>query len=220
VETNIVGMGLGITDRFQDYVNEKSEKITHLAERAIALDVKASRRLDRAGRPAGDRVELTLVGPGKVARAESDGSDKYVAFDLAIAKLLERLRRAKDRQKTIRGKRRTSLHEAASGGFPGIGVQVADVETITKLATGPVDTVSEQEESDEDYSPVVIREKVFPAEWMTSDEAVDRMELVGHDFFLFIDAKTDRPSVVYRRTGWDYGVIGLNDQAEEERKGA
>ena len=50
---------------------------------------------------------------------------------------------------------------------------------------------------------------MFPAELMTSEEAVDRMELVGHDFFLFIDARTDRPSVVYRRKGWDYGVIGL-----------
>ena len=44
---------------------------------------------------------------------------------------------------------------------------------------------------------------------MTHEDAVDRMELVGHDFFLFIDARTDRPSVVYRRKGWDYGVIGL-----------
>jgi hypothetical protein len=42
---------------------------------------------------------------------------------------------------------------------------------------------------------------------MTVEEAVDRMELVGHDFFLFIDARTDHPSVVYRRKGWDYGVI-------------
>ena len=43
----------------------------------------------------------------------------------------------------------------------------------------------------------------------TVEEAVDRMELVGHDFFLFIDARTDHPSVVYRRKGWDYGVISL-----------
>ena len=221
METNIVGLGLGITDRFQDYVQEKSEKIAHLAERAIAFEVKVSRRYDRSGRPAGDRVELTLIGPGRVARAESDGSDKYVAFDLAIAKLLERLRRAKDRQKTIRGKRRTSLHAASTGGFPGIGVQVADGETIEKLATGPVETVAdENEKPDDEYCPVVIREKVFPAELMTADEAVDRMELVGHDFFLFIDARNDRPSVVYRRKGWDYGVIGLEREAEDTRKRA
>ena len=75
-------------------------------------------------------------------------------------------------------------------------------------------------ESEEEYSPVVIREKVFPAEFMTVDEAVDRMELVGHPFFLFVDAKNDRPSVVYRRKGWDYGVIGLDDEAAESKKRA
>ena len=65
---------------------------------------------------------------------------------------------------------------------------------------------------EKEWSPVVIRHKVFPAERMTKEDAVDRMELVGHDFFLFIDAATDRPSVVYRRTGWDYGVIGLEER--------
>ena len=62
---------------------------------------------------------------------------------------------------------------------------------------------------------VVIRQKVFPSTRMTQEDAVDHMELVGHDFFLFIDAKTDRPSVVYRRKGWDYGVIGLEESADE-----
>jgi hypothetical protein len=55
---------------------------------------------------------------------------------------------------------------------------------------------------------------------MTVDEAVDRMELVGHPFFLFVDAKNDRPSVVYRRKGWDYGVIGLEDESAAERQRA
>jgi hypothetical protein len=51
---------------------------------------------------------------------------------------------------------------------------------------------------------------------MSVEEAVDRMELVGHDFFLFIDARSDHPSVVYRRKGWDYGVISLTTQAQPE----
>jgi hypothetical protein len=50
---------------------------------------------------------------------------------------------------------------------------------------------------------------------MTHEDAVDHMELVGHDFFLFIDAATDNPSVVYRRKGWNYGVISLDEQADE-----
>ena len=51
-----------------------------------------------------------------------------------------------------------------------------------------------------------------PARTMTVEDALDHMELVGHDFFLFIDAETDRPSVVYRRKGWDYGVIALEGE--------
>ena len=72
----------------------------------------------------------------------------------------------------------------------------------------------EPAEGEEEYSPVVIRTKVFPSTSMTVDEAVDHMELVGHDFFLFIDAETDRASVVYRRTGWDYGVIALDEESD------
>ena len=55
----------------------------------------------------------------------------------------------------------------------------------------------------------MIRKKEFPSERMTVDAAVDQMELVGHDFFLFVDAETDKASVVYRRKGWNYGVIAL-----------
>jgi ribosomal subunit interface protein len=210
VETNIVGLGLGITDRFRDYVEEKSEKLGALADRALAFDVKVSRHHDKSGKPGEDRVELTLVGPGPLVRAEASGSDKYVAFDLAIAKILERVRRSKDRKKVHRGKGRTPLRAASEQGFANAGLQAASVDVLERVQTGSVDVVGTSEDTDEeDYSPVVIREKEFPAEWMTVDEAVDRMELVGHDFFLFIDARTDQPSVVYRRKGWDYGVIEL-----------
>jgi ribosomal subunit interface protein len=220
VETNIVGQGLGLTDRFRDYVEEKSEKIAHLSDRALAFEVKVSRHHDKSGRPGDDRVELMLIGPGPLVRAEAAGSDKYVAFDLAIAKLLEQVRRAKDRKKVLRGKRRTSLHSASSAGFSGIDVEPADLDTIDRVATGSVATLEAESDDEEQYSPVVIREKVFPAEFMTVDEAVDRMELVGHPFFLFVDAKTDRPSVVYRRKGWDYGVIGLDDEAKDQKQRA
>ncbi|GHD42785.1 ribosome-associated translation inhibitor RaiA [Mycetocola manganoxydans] len=220
METNIVGQGLGLTDRFRDYVEEKSEKIAHLSDRALAFEVKVSRHHDKSGKPGDDRVELMLIGPGPLVRAEAAGSDKYVAFDLAIAKLLEQVRRAKDRKKVLRGKRRTSLHAASSAGFSGIDVEPADLDTIDRVATGSVATLEAESDDEAEYSPVVIREKVFPAEFMTVDEAVDRMELVGHPFFLFVDAKTDRPSVVYRRKGWDYGVIGLDDDAKDEKKRA
>ena len=217
MDITITGRNIGITDRFRDYATEKAEKVSHLADRALALEIKVSRHHEKAGGHAGDdRVEMTLVGPGPVVRAESAGSDKYVAFDLAIDKLLERLRRAKDKKKVHRGQHRpVSLREASADGFRVVDITPADAEMIEKVATGQNPIVEEPAaEGEESYSPVVVREKVFPAVSMTVDEAVDQLELVGHDFFLFIDAASDRPSVVYRRTGWNYGVIGL--EAEEE----
>jgi ribosomal subunit interface protein len=218
MDISINGRNLGITDRFRDYATEKADKIAHLAEKALAFEVKVSRHAEKNGSSGDDRVELTLIGPGPLVRAESTGSDKYVAFDLALDKLVERIRRAKDRQKVHRGKRRpTSLREASAAGFSVVDIQPATPETMEKVRTGAIDIIdsSATEGEEEDWSPVVIRKKVFAAVPMTVDDALYYMELVGHDFYLFIDAETDRPSVVYRRKGWDYGVIGLDDEAEK-----
>ncbi|KRC60423.1 RNA polymerase subunit sigma-54 [Agromyces sp. Root81] len=220
MELNIVGRNLGITDRFRAYVAEKSEKVSHLAERAISLDVKLSRHNEKNGNPGPDRVELTLVGKGPVVRAEADGSDKYAAFDVALGRLLERIRRAKDRRKVHRGgsRRPTSLREATDVGFSDVGVHAAASEVLAQVRTGSIPVVDENEphvDEDEVYTPVVIRRKMFTAAPMTVDDALYFMELVGHDFYLFVDAESGRPSVVYRRKGWDYGLIGLDEQAEE-----
>jgi ribosomal subunit interface protein len=217
VEITVTGRNLGVTDRFREYAIEKAEKIDHLAEKAIAFEIKVSRHHETRGSSGEDRVELMLVGPGPLVRAESDGSDKYVAFDLAIAKLVERIRQAKDRKKVHRGNHRpVSLHEASAAGFSVVDITPARPEVIEKVATWsiPVQT-DEVEQGEADYTPVVIRRKVFPSSHMTVEDALDHMELVGHDFFLFVDSETDRPSVVYRRKGWDYGVIALEESAGE-----
>jgi ribosomal subunit interface protein len=212
VDVTITGRNVEITDRFRDYATEKADKITHLDPKALAFEVKAIRHAESRGAKGDDRVELTVICKGPIVRAEAEGSDKYVAFDLAMEKLLERMRQSKDRRKIHWGHNRpTSLREAQDADFSVIDITPAPVELIEKVATGeiPVQTGAEEPE----YNPVVIRTKVFPSEHMTVSQAVDRMELVGHDFFLFIDSETDRPSVVYRRKGWDYGVIGLEEQS-------
>ena len=65
-------------------------------------------------------------------------------------------------------------------------------------------------DDEQEWSPVVIRRKQFPSKRMTTRQAVDQMELVGHPFYLFVDAETDQCAVVYRRKGYDYGVISLD----------
>lgn len=220
MQISVTGRNLGITDRFRDYATEKAEKVAHLAERALAFEVRVSRHSEKNGVPGRDRVELTLIGPGPLVRAESDGADKYTAFDLALDKLMERVRRTKDRHKVHHGKRRpVSLREATATGFSVVDVTPADPEILEKVRTGSIPVVaSDTSEPDEEqnWSPVVIRTKVFDAIPMTVDDALYNMELVGHDFYLFVDSSTGRPSVVYRRKGWDYGVIGLQVQDGEK----
>lgn len=212
MEITVTARNLGVTDRFREYAIEKAEKIERLADKAIAFEVKVSRHHETRGSSGEDRVELTLIGPGPLVRAESAGVDKYAAFDLAMAKLVERIRQMKDKHKVHRGKRRpVSLREANADGFRVVDITPADAEVLEKVMTGEISVVdSEDDGAEELYSPVVIRTKVFQASPMSVDDALYNMELVGHDFYLFIDVETRRPSVVYRRKGWDYGVIGLD----------
>ncbi|MGA0568877.1 ribosome hibernation-promoting factor, HPF/YfiA family [Rathayibacter sp. KR2-224] len=222
MEINIFGLGVGITDRFREYATEKAAKVGSLAERALSLEIKVSRHNEKSGGQNGDdRVELTLIGPGPVVRAEATAADKYAAFDLAIGRLLERVRRAKDRRKIHRGLHRPpSVREASTVGLGRVDVTPAPVTVLEQVRTGAVPVIDEsaqQEEAEpaEDYCPVVIRKKVFASVPMSVDDALYYMELVGHDFYLFIDEESNRPSVVYRRKGWDYGVIALDENAEE-----
>lgn len=212
MEINIVGVGVGISDRFRTVVEEKASRIDHVSQKAQRLDIKVTQQNYRGGRVEDDTVELTLTGAGPVVRAEATEADKFTALDAAIDKLVEQIRRAKDKRIDARNHPRNARFEKEAGAFAGLDVTPASVEVLNAVSTGSVPVVSD-EVAEEDYTPVVIRSKEFAAEWMTVSEAVDRMELVGHDFFLFINAENDQPSVVYRRKGWDYGVISLGTQA-------
>ena len=208
METSIVGVGVGITDRFRSVVEDKAARIEHLAPRAQRVDIKVTHRAYHNGRMEDDTVELTLTGKGPVVRAEATDADKFAALDMAVDKLCEQLRRAKDKRVDARNHPRGAKFEKGSGELSGIDVQPASLDVIRAVATGEIPIITGNED-EAGYTPVVIRTKEFEPEWMAVEEAVDRMELVGHDFFLFIDARTDHPSVVYRRKGWDYGVISL-----------
>ena len=215
METSIVGVGVGITDRFRTVVEDKAARIEHLAPRAQRVDIKVTHRSYKNGRVEDDTVELTVTGKGPLVRAEATDGDKFAALDLAVDKLCEQLRRAKDKRVDARQHPRGAKFEKGSGAIEGIDVQPASVDVLRAVATGEIPIITGNEE-EADYTPVVIRTKQFGAEWMSVEDAVDRMELVGHDFFLFIDSRTDHPSVVYRRKGWDYGVISLTAMAPPE----
>ena len=119
METSIVGVGVGITDRFRSVVEEKAARIEHLAPRAQRVDIKVTHRAYHNGRMEDDTVELTLTGKGPVVRAEATDGDKFAALDLAVDKLCEQLRRAKDKRVDARNHPRGAKFEKGSGELSG-----------------------------------------------------------------------------------------------------
>ncbi|MDO5751429.1 ribosome-associated translation inhibitor RaiA [Arthrobacter sp.] len=215
MEFMITGRNLSVSDRFREYAGEKLTKIEQLANKVQRVDVKVSKDSKARTADAPLTVELTVLGRGPVIRAEAAASDKFAAFDLAYGKLLERLRRAKDKKKVHHGRHAPVAVNEATGSL----TPVSSTEPIyaqkaeeTAPETTPYDIENDIPAGD---SPVLIRRKVFAATPLTLDDAVDNMEMVGHDFYLFIDSATGIPSVVYRRKGWTYGVISLDENAAE-----
>jgi ribosomal subunit interface protein len=199
MEIVVAGRHTDVPERFRQHVTDKLAKLEQLAPRAQRIDVEVTHESNPRQAAAAERVELTVVGKGPVIRAEACADDRYGAFDLAIDKLAERLRRARDRRKSHRGKVPTPVSDP----LPPLEELEAAAPTAEPAEDGVVETTLGD-------SPVVIREKVHAAQPMTIDDALYEMELVGHDFFLFVDAETAQPSVAYRRRGWRYGVIKLD----------
>ena len=212
MDITLASHGVAIPERFRDYVDEKADKVVALAERAHTFQVRVSRENSSRGSASEDIVELTVMGKGPVIRAEARSADKYVAFDQALDHLIKRLRRAKDKKLVHHGRHRPeSLSELSAKGFDDIDITPASVEVLRSVATGSIPIVEEVIAPEQLESPVVIRRKVFEPHVVSAEEAVDHMEMVGHDFYLFIDQETSRPSVVYKRKGWNYGVISLGE---------
>jgi ribosomal subunit interface protein len=200
MELRISARNLNVSDRFKEYVSEKSGKVEQFAHRPQELNIKVTRHEHHASGPE-DQVELTVYEAGHVVRAEARSADKFAAFDIAFGKLLERLRRYSDKHKIHRG-----------GGHKNIGASELAAADFSQLDIKPLDVRISVDEAPEPViikSPIEIRTKEFPAMPMTKAEAVDHMELVGHDFFLFQDSETGKNAVVYRRKGYSYGVISL-----------
>ncbi|HEY8717908.1 ribosome hibernation-promoting factor, HPF/YfiA family [Pengzhenrongella sp.] len=197
MEIVVVGRHTELPEKFRLHVEDKLAKIGQLAPTAQRVDVEVTHEKNPRLSGISERVELTVRDKGPVVRAEASADDWYAALDLATTKLLERLRRSRDRRKDHRNN------------TPLAPVDVRPPAPLPPVLPAPVR--GEAVEHTLGDSPVVIREKVHEATPMTVDDALYEMEMVGHDFFLFIDAETAQPSVAYRRHGWSYGVIKLDN---------
>ncbi|MGW7378686.1 ribosome hibernation-promoting factor, HPF/YfiA family [Streptomyces olivochromogenes] len=207
----VKGRKTEVPERFRKHVAEKLklEKIQKLDGKVISLDVEVSKEPNPRQADRCDRVEITLRSRGPVIRAEAAASDPYAALDLAAEKLDARLRKQHDKRFSRRGARRISAAEvpdhvpgAATLNGNGIPVHDEDAGSVPTKKMGSLEVQGE--------GPLIVREKTHVASPMTLDQALYEMELVGHDFYLFVDSETKEPSVVYRRHAYDYGVIHLS----------
>ena len=205
MEIVVTGRHLQVSDRFRAHLDEKLAKIPQLAPRVQRVDVVVSHEPNKRQAKACERVEITCHVKGPIVRSEACLDDKYAALDLAMDKLMERLRRAQDRKRVHRGRRvPESVAQATS--------RMADEEAagLPSEEHVHVDSVDGDRFGTQGNSPVEIREKIHATVPMGLDQAVAEMEAVGHDFYLYHDDETGQPSVVYRRRGWSYGVIHLD----------
>ncbi|WP_308405661.1 ribosome hibernation-promoting factor, HPF/YfiA family [Streptomyces tardus] len=222
----VKGRKTEVPERFRKHVAEKLklEKIQKFDAKVIRLDVEVSKEHNPRQAERSDRVEITLRHRGPVIRAEAAAADAYAALDLAAEKLESRLRRRHDKRTSRRGNGRIPASDVAAmvpdaatlNGNGELGAPSTDepaTETVVTRA-GPLEVQGE--------GPIIVREKTHKAAPMTLDQALYEMELVGHDFYLFVDSDNKQPSVVYRRHAYDYGVIHLDPDpfVEEPPHGA
>ncbi|WP_066908230.1 ribosome hibernation-promoting factor, HPF/YfiA family [Mycobacterium interjectum] len=201
------GRNVEIPDHYRIYVSQKLARLERFDRSIYLFDVELKHAPNRRQRKSCQRVEITARGRGPVSRAEACADSFYAAFESAVDKLENRLRRVKDRRKVHYGdKTPVSLaHATAVAPTPAKAFNNEPVQPHEHDG----DAVDRHDGVDREPGRVV-RTKEHEAKPMTVDDALYEMERVGHDFFLFFDKQTERPSVVYRRHAYDYGLISLS----------
>ena len=220
------GRNVEVPDHYRIHVADKLARLERYDRKVIRFDVELFHEPNRRQAKSCQRVEITGKGKGPAVRAEACAGDFYAALDLAISKIENRLRRMHDRRRVHVGRRSpASVAEATSNlGTAGNGTgaltrsesngraatQTALLTTEESEYDGVPEVPEQRWDPDEHLPGRIVREKSHPADPMTVDQALEKMELVGHDFYLFNDTDSGKPSVVYRRRGFDYGVIRLS----------
>lgn len=198
----VKGRHMEVSERFREHVEEKLARVEKYDHRIIRVDVEVTQEPNPRLAEQSIRVQITLHSRGPVIRAEATAEDKMAALDKAVTKLAAQERKAADRRRIHHGSRPPmSLGQAMAAPPPDAALAEPADDDLLEHKEGPLTVMGD--------GPLVVREKTHPANPMTLDQALNQMELVGHDFFLYMDEEAGRPAVVYRRKGYDYGVIRL-----------
>jgi ribosomal subunit interface protein len=232
MEIVLCGRNVEVPQHFREHTADKLARLERYDHKIVRMEVQLSHEPNPRRSKSCQRVEITGRGRGPVVRGEGCAADFYCALDQAVARLEARLRRSHDRRRVSHGRRvPVSVARAMSAVSAGEDATASGAAAATELLERELDerewsldVPSAREPADDTADGVgtagtagtedalpgqIVRRKEHDAIPMTVDDALSQMELVGHDFFLFSDKATGRPSVVYRRHGYAYGVIAL-----------
>jgi len=207
-----------VPEHFRTHVSERLRRIERYDQKLIRIDVELLHERNPRQSDSCQRIEVTCKSRGPAVRSEACASDFYAALDQACTRLENRLRRSADRRRVHHGRHTPTSVASATAAVAARGYEVPAgplTEAFSRTEDGqPVteslDQVAGRPVTSDDHLPGrVVREKEHTADPMSVDQALFEMELVGHDFYLFADKASGAPSVVYRRKGYDYGVIRL-----------
>lgn len=202
MEIVVTGRNSEISERFRSHVADKLQRIEKFdgRQRINRVEVEVTHATNPRQHDKAATVEMTLRSRGPAVRVEAASTDQHSALDAAMDKLEVRLRKVVDRQRRHRDKHMPDTLEVAAADL--LRAPAADEDESPQVR----EVATMQVQGD---GPLVVREKEHVSAAMTLDQALYEMELVGHDFYLFVEKDSMRPSVVYRRKGYDYGVIRL-----------
>ncbi|MGD1849402.1 MAG: ribosome hibernation-promoting factor, HPF/YfiA family [Cyanophyceae cyanobacterium] len=181
----IQGKNIEVTESLHNYVQAKVDKaISHFHNLAMEVDVHLSVARNPRIEPR-QTAEVTIYANGTVVRAEESSENLYASIDLVADKITRQLRKYKEKRQDRR--------QAA--------VKTADV-----LGETPVNGTMVPDREPE-LPETVVRTKYFPMQPMSVAEALEQLELVDHDFFMFANSETGEINVIYERNHGGYGVI-------------
>lgn len=185
----VTGRNVEVPDHFKVHASEKLARVERYDPKIAGIAVELAHERNPRQAKNKQRVQLTVNGRGPAVRAEAAADTFYTALDTALAKLETRLRKARGRRLDRQTHR----------------VPLSEVPLVPEVPEADA-----AETADDDHGPgQVVRIKDHPADPISVDQALFQMELVGHDFYLFNDVETGKASVVYRRKGFDYGLLRL-----------
>jgi putative sigma-54 modulation protein len=189
----IQGKNIEITDAIRDYVHQKIEKaVTHYESLALEVDVHLSVAKNPRITPQ-QTVEVTIYANGAVIRAENSSENLYASIDLVADKVARRLRKYKEKRS---GKRDHN------------SVKVLSTEVLGTTESISPDTLDELLQNGQPSLPSeVVRTKYFPMPPMSVEDAIEQLQLVGHDFFMFRNQESGEINVAYKRNHGGFGIL-------------